>query len=146
MRSSLCAPVSEPRRRSVHFDASPSTIIASAAAHDVPEEVVAAHSRHYERRKSAPASALLGVGDASLAQLDPDLRKSLSKLCCTTLEDPDEDLDVINVKLLGRDELEILRLKQIKEGELRSVGLRRQFTRSAFEEERRRGKSQSSSS
>ena len=141
---------SEPRRRSVHFDACPTTLIvedasigASAAvtlagvkedqeSYDGDTEsdllspaVVKAH----ERRKSAPASAIRDAGGPAsggskddfhsvammsdtLKALDPELRRSLTKLCATPLEEPQEDMDLVNFKLLGRDELEIRRLKQ----------------------------------
>ena len=51
----------------------------------------------------------------NLHTLDPELRRSLTKLCCTiNIDDTAEDLDVINPKLLGRDELEVLRMKKMK--------------------------------
>ena len=52
----------------------------------------------------------------NLHTLDPELRRSLTKLCCTNIniDETSEDLDVINPKLLGRDELEVLRMKKMK--------------------------------
>ena len=121
----------EPRRRSVHFDTSPTTVVvtrlSSSGSRDEDDEDKDTRER-YARRQSAPASAIrdgacrVSAADAEAAEvesgmshtlkaLDPELRRSLTKLCCTNLENPDEDLDVIRPKLLGRDELEIHRLK-----------------------------------
>lgn len=45
--------------------------------------------------------------------LDPELRRSLTKLADIDLGTA-EDLDVVNPKLIARDELEILRMRQQK--------------------------------
>ena len=96
----------------------------------------------YLRRRSAPASAIRGAAaglllarsrpgedevhpvaaaaaasgsmSQTLKALDPELRRSLNKLSYTKLENPEGDLDVVRPKLLGRDDLELYRLKQMK--------------------------------
>jgi len=88
------------------------------------------------RRQSAPASAIrgaLGAGAAlrsaeeslrlshRLQALDPELRRSLKRLCATNLENPDEDLDVIRPGLLGRDEMELMKLKEMRQ--MRAAGV-----------------------
>ena len=76
------------------------------------------------RRKSAPASAIrdsLKVAEQhrddlsrTVKALDPELRRSFTKLRCTKLENPEGDLEVLKHKLVGRDELEIYRIKQMR--------------------------------
>ena len=44
----------------------------------------------------------------------------MTKLNCTNIEDPASDLDVVKHKLVGRDELEIRMLKQIREEKKRT--------------------------
>ena len=135
----------ETRRRSVHFDACPTTLVVQAAcsnpSQDEEEEEpqggskaacgglsIAKHQQN--RRKSAPPGVIPGSGavkpsqnydrelltpcSETLSTLDPELRRSLTKLSITNIEEDAEDLDVIRPKLLGRDELEIRRLKQMK--------------------------------
>ena len=46
--------------------------------------------------------------------LDPELRRSLTKLTCDIDLGTAEDLDVVNPKLIARDELEILRMRKQK--------------------------------
>ena len=136
----------EPRRRSVHFDAKPSTVVhvvhqpsmdslddnADDEAEEETEEdlpsrlVVDLTQPKYMRRKSAPVAAIVKMDPAlaakyhsvelsgTLKALDPELRKSLTKLKCTNIEDPEKDLDVVKNKLVGRDELEIYRQKQME--------------------------------
>lgn len=79
----------------------------------------------YLRRKSAPVAAFGRMDPALVAKyhsvelsgtlkaLDPELRKSLTKLRCTNIEDTETDLEVVKNKLVGRDELEIYRQKQM---------------------------------
>ncbi len=80
------------------------------------------------RRKSAPASAIRQAlrqsseddvdpaADLSetLKALDPELRHSFTKLRCTRLENPEGDFEALKHKLVGRDELEIYRIKQMR--------------------------------
>eukprot|EP00094_Tigriopus_californicus_P008922 TCALIF_08598-PA protein Name:"Protein of unknown function" AED:0.78 eAED:0.78 QI:0/0/0.25/0.25/1/1/4/0/233 len=120
---------SEPRRRSVHFDACPTTLIVEDASGlgvnvEVDEEydgdtegdnkdvLGVCKLQTNERRKSAPASSIRQ--GASYPSTSKELRRSLTKLCATTIEDPEEDLELVNFKLLGRDELEMERMKQMK--------------------------------
>lgn len=49
------------------------------------------------------------------------IRKSLTKLQCTNIEDPDTDLDVVKNRLVGRDELEIYRIKQMENRKASSI-------------------------
>ncbi len=52
--------------------------------------------------------------------LDPELRRSLTRLTCAAdLDIGTEDLEEVNPKLIARDELEILRLKQMQAGRQR---------------------------
>ncbi len=121
-------PSQKPRRRSVHFGAT--QVVdggEEVAAHvddvETPEEK-RLRAALYSRRKSAPDGAAVAATvkaqdrdwSQSLRALDPELRRSLTRLCATTpLENPEGDLDgVINHKLLGRDELEVYRLKMAK--------------------------------
>ncbi len=98
----------------------------------------------YLRRRSAPASAIRGATASllmarsrpgedeihpaaagmspTIKALDPELRRSLNKLCFTKLENPEGDLDVVKPKLLGRDDLELYRLKQLKKQQHKEVG------------------------
>ncbi|TRY72283.1 hypothetical protein TCAL_08598 [Tigriopus californicus] len=90
---------SEPRRRSVHFDACPTTLIVEdASGLGVNVEV----DEEYDGDTEGDNKDVL------------ELRRSLTKLCATTIEDPEEDLELVNFKLLGRDELEMERMKQMK--------------------------------
>lgn len=146
MSLSVGAGGSEPRRRSVHFDACPTTLIVEDVPSlgvnvEVDEEydgdtegdhkdvLGVCKPQTNERRKSAPASSIrqgapfqstsessneLKLSTSTLHTLNPELRRSLTKLCATTIEDPEEDLELVNFKLLGRDELEMERLKQMK--------------------------------
>lgn len=71
--------------------------------------------------KSARGSSAEG-----LRVLDPELRRSLTKLTCDIDLGTAEDLDVVNPKLIARDELEILRMrkqkKQQRERDARAAG------------------------
>ena len=128
LSASAAAGTQEPRRRSVHFDTSPAaTIGVSPGTSDVSSEASEAAGSEtggfcqQARRKSAPATNVMskaaGIrgGDGShedvLGVVGPELRESLNKLHLTVLDNP-EDLDMINPKLIARDELEILRLRQ----------------------------------
>ena len=142
----------EPRRRSVHFDSKPSTVVhvehqpsidslddaddemdpeVDEAEEDPQEKKLNAlavdlNSAKFMRRKSAPVASLVNMDPAlaakyhsvelsgTLKALDPELRKSLTKLKCTNIEDPETDLEVVKNKLVGRDELEIYRQKQMQ--------------------------------
>ena len=54
-----------------------------------------------------------GGGAEGLQVLSPELRRSLTKLADIDLGTA-EDLDVVNPRLIARDELEILRMRQQK--------------------------------
>ena len=57
--------------------------------------------------------AARGGSAEGLKVLSPELRRSLTKLADIDLGTA-EDLDVVNPKLIARDELEILRMRQQK--------------------------------
>jgi len=107
------------------------------------EALVALRGASGARRKSAPASAIRGALSGAhggalrsaeddlhlsrrLQALDPDLRRSLKRLCATQLENPEEDLDVIRPNLLGRDEMELMKLKEIRQKRA-AAGAQRRF-------------------
>uniref|UniRef100_A0A0K2VI43 Uncharacterized protein n=1 Tax=Lepeophtheirus salmonis TaxID=72036 RepID=A0A0K2VI43_LEPSM len=55
--------------------------------------------------------SLLG---SNLKEMDQELRRSLTNLTFTPIEDPYDNMEALKSKLVGRDELEIYRMKKLK--------------------------------